>query len=121
MKHLLFTIPSNGSTVSITDESAASSYGVPVLLLENEDKPVRARPLGPADELAVHLTELFLAKRLRGCTDFRRVRKTRAAVAACERFLEAGRPLVVRVPTPGYVAVPYGGMIGGPRAEAPKV
>lgn len=123
MKHILFTIPGSGSTISVTDESAASSYGVPVLLLENEDSPVRERPLGPADELApdvpaVLLAELFLAKRFRGSTDLRRARKTPAAVAAAEAFLEAGRPLVVRVPTPGYVAVPYGGMIG---SNSPRI
>lgn len=123
MKHILFTIPESGSTISITDESSASSFGVPVLLLENEESPVKARPLGPADELApdvpaVFVAELFLAKRFRGSTDLRRVRKTPAAVQACERFLEAGRPLVVRVPTPGYVAVPYGGMIG---SNSPRI
>mgnify|MGYP001412548715 CR=1 FL=1 len=113
MKRTLFDTMS-GERVLVTDEHPASSHGIPVLLVQADEGLF---VLGAGDEVlpglpARRLAELFLAERLPAGASIRRARRTPAAVAACEQFLEAGRPLVVRIPTPGYVAVPYGGMIG---------
>jgi len=115
MKADLFTLDS-GSRIVITVERATSSYGVPVLLLEDAADGPPA--LGPHDELepglpAHLLVSAFLERRLPRGTALRRGRKTRSAVTACERFLEAALPLVRQTPAPGYVAVPFAGVIGG--------
>ena len=112
MKVLLFTSSDSDERVYLTDESASSSYGSPVLLVEAANG---SATFGPGDELgpgapAFLAVEAFLCDRMPEST-LRRARRTKAATEAARRFCEA-LPLVRRTPAPGYVAVPFGGTIG---------
>ena len=113
MKVQLFAAGPGGSKVYLSDEDQSSSYGVPVLVVEEKDGAVLA--FGAAEELspglpAVLLAELFLAPEPPPRGTLRRARRTRAALEAARRFCET-LPLVRRTPAPGYVSVPYMGEV----------
>ena len=113
MQANLFTTRT-GEKVYLTDEVSTSSHGIPVLVVESAEGVFS---LGARDELgpgipAHFVVQAFFDPRLPAGSTLRRARRTRAAVDACERFLEAALPLVRRTPADGYVAVPFGGVIG---------
>ena len=114
MKTKLFSGGPGGSKVYLSDEDPSSSYGIPVLVVEERDGAALA--FGAAEEItpglpAVVLAEAFLAPEPLPDGTLRRARRTRAALEAARRFCET-LPLVRSTPAPGYVAVPFGGTIG---------
>ena len=113
MKTKLFSDGPAGSTVYLSDEDPSSSYGIPVLVVEEGDGAAIA--FGPAEEItpglpAVVLAQAFLAPEPPPDGTLRRARRTRAALEAARRFCET-LPLVRRTPAPGYVPIPFRGTI----------
>jgi hypothetical protein len=114
MKTKLFSDGPAGSTVYLSDEDPSSSYGLPVLIVEEKDGAALA--FGAAEEItpglpAVYLAELFLAPEPPPDGTLRRARRTRTALGAARRFCET-LPLIRRTPAPGYVPIPFLGTIG---------
>ena len=90
MKVKLFSEGPGGSTVYLSDEDASSSYGIPVLVVEERDGATLA--FGAAEEItpglaAVFLAELFLSQEPPPPGTLRRARRTRVALAAARRFV----------------------------------
>ena len=113
MKTKLFSEGPGGSKVFLSDADPSSSYGVPVLVVEEKDGASLA--FGAAEEItrglpAVVLAEVFLSPEPMPHGTLRRARRTRAALEAARRFCET-LPLVRSTPAPGYVSVPYMGEV----------